>query len=61
MYQFPAKVYQAKIHQKANAYGYNNMNYNGGQVPQCACCELPMNTMRINMKYGTTPSSNKIK
>lgn len=62
MYDFPANYKQALIHKKANEFGYNAKYIDKNKLsPLCSCCELPINTVRIKMKYGTTPSSDKVK
>jgi hypothetical protein len=33
----------------------------GRVAPLCPCCELAINTVRIKMKYGTTPSKDDVK
>ena len=61
MYQYPAKLANALMHKKANEFGYNSKNINGKPAPLCPCCELPINTVRIKLKYGTTPSKEQVK
>lgn len=50
------------MHKKANEFGYNSKTTSDSKpAPLCPCCELPINTVRIKMKYGTTPSAEHIK
>lgn len=61
MYQYPAKLSNALMHKKANEFGYNSKTINGKPAPLCPCCELPINTVRIDLQYGTIPSKDNIK
>jgi hypothetical protein len=62
MYEYPANRKEALMHRKANEFGYNSKTVGNDQAtPLCPCCELPINTVRIKLKYGTTPSKKYVK
>jgi hypothetical protein len=57
MYQYPGNLNEASLHKLANQFGYNSKFLTDGKkAPLCPCCELPVNTVSIDLDYATTPS-----